>query len=354
VHEKGTTSGEASAPLAKEPGQAVGLKTPTLPREEDSLLNSLKSGVVLLGGDGRIKRHNRAIVRLLELAEGNLHGQTIEDAGLLARLPELASYLERSNAGADNFRARVGAGEEDRLVEITLKPIVDDAGEAIGTLLQCEDASVQEQFENTVKALQSTSNDLEVANEELQVTNEELEATNDELQSTNEELATTNEELQSLNEELQTTNLELADRTKEMDQLNRVYTQTLERIGLPVIVMNQNGRIDFYNRTAARLLKLRSGQHALGVEKLRLPASFRERLTRKCSEALSQRRSIVLSKVAMDRDHSEFDIRFNVFTQESGAASVLITFEPYEQSSNRPKRRRPARKSTAGRKSKKT
>ena len=305
----------------------------------------------MLGTDGNIKQHNRAIVSLLELVDGNLGGRTIQDAGLLARLPELADYLERSNARTGQIRVRVGTAEKDRLVEITLKPLVDDAGRRTGTLLYCEDTSVQEQFERTVQALQSTSNDLEAANEELQVTNEELEATNDELQSTNEELATTNEELQSLNEELQTTNLELADRTKEIDQLNRVYAQTLERMGLAVMIVNQNGRIDFYNGTAARVLKLKSRQQAIQIEDLRLPALLPEVLMRNCDKALQQGRPVVVSNITLHGHTSQFDFHFNAVAQEGRAANVLITFEPHKPRSNQSKRRRPK---IVTRKSKKT
>ena len=84
----------------------------------------------------------------------------------------------------------------------------------------------------------------------LQSTNEELETTNEELQSTNEELETTNEELQSLNEELETTNQELEERTKELDQVNNVYEQTLEKIRLPVMLVNQERHIEFWNTMA--------------------------------------------------------------------------------------------------------
>ncbi|MBV8051552.1 MAG: PAS domain-containing protein [Acidobacteriaceae bacterium] len=206
-------------------GKPPDLKSPVLRKDEAYVLDSLKTGIMIIATDGTIAECNRAITRLLGISKSQLTGQRVEDTGMLTSLPELASYLGKLDSLPADFRTRVGTQKESPLVEVRLKPLVNEDGERIGTLLQCEDVTLEERFEHTVEALRMTGNDLETSNEELQVTNEELEATNDELQSTNEELATTNEELQSLNEELQTTNLELADRTKETDLLNQAYAQ---------------------------------------------------------------------------------------------------------------------------------
>ena len=147
-----------------------------------------------------------------------------------------------STTNLRGFPTRIKTGNEEKLLEVTTRPLLDERGQRCGTLIYLDDQSVQEKLQTTVEELESTSEELqsaneelETTNEELQSTNEELETTNEELQSTNEELETTNEELQSLNEELETTNQELEERTKELDQVNSVYAQTLEKIRLPVM-----------------------------------------------------------------------------------------------------------------------
>lgn len=304
----------------------AGVLAPWLVSKQAHILNSLKVGILVFDLDGTIAQHNRAITRLLGLAEAETVGKKIQDTGLLQIIPELGSQLQGALSGnrSTHFRARARAGDEDRLLEVALEPMFDEVGRLIGTFLCCEDSSVQEQFEKTVEALQSTSSDLESANEELQVTNEELEATNDELQSTNEELATTNEELQALNEELQTTNLELADRTKQVDQLNNVYAQTLERLGLPVMLVNQDGGIEVWNSMAGRLFDSNGEETRLQIEQLPWPRSLHTLIVRKYRELLKKRRAAVVPKVAFKALPNAVDLHFNVIAP----GNVLITFEP--------------------------
>src|SRR5581483_7719005 len=190
--------------------------------QQRNMLDTIDVGVLILGTDDVIRQHNSSFPILYGLASANLSGRRIQDTDILMRTPELGEHLQASRISTQStrFRSHIKAGEEDRLLEIALRPVLDQRGERTGTYIYCEDVSVQEKLQATVEELETTSEELqsdneelETTNEELQSTNEELETTNEELQSINEELETTNEELQSLNEELETTNQELEERT---------------------------------------------------------------------------------------------------------------------------------------------
>jgi two-component system CheB/CheR fusion protein len=118
--------------------------------------------------------------------------------------------------------------------------------------------------------LQSTVEELETTNEELQSTNEELETTNEELQSANEELETMNEELQSTNEELETINDELRQRSLELNEVNAFLETILSSLGISVIVVDNEQRVQVWNAESAELWGVRAdeaqGQHLFGLD----------------------------------------------------------------------------------------
>jgi two-component system CheB/CheR fusion protein len=210
-----------------------------LKQHQRYLMETLRVGVIALGLDDLILQHNTYAQTLFGLSPSNMIDRPITGTDLYSRVPELGPRLAatRLSNEASRFDTRIKVGTEEKLIEITLRPLLDERGERNGTLIYLEDQTIHERLQATVEELESTSEELqsaneelETTNEELQSTNEELETTNEELQSTNEELETTNEELQSLNEELETTNQELEERTKELDQVNNVYAQTLENI----------------------------------------------------------------------------------------------------------------------------
>ncbi|HWH56376.1 MAG TPA: PAS domain-containing protein [Terriglobales bacterium] len=187
-----------------------------------------------------------------------------------------------------------------------------------------------EELESTSEELQSANEELETTNEELQSTNEELETTNEELQSTNEELETTNEELQSLNEELETTNQELEERTKELDQVNSVYAQTLEKIRLPVMLVNQERHIEFWNQMALRLFGFKSKPPVdLTIDQLPLSESMRSMLIRRHRAVLVKEQPMVARGQDMGpRYGSQADVHFSLIPREDRTRNVLIMFEP--------------------------
>ena len=303
------------------------------------LLETLRVGVFALGLDETIVQHNTAAFTLCALPPANLVGKRLVDTDLFMRIPDFGAQLQstRVNNECVRFPARIRLGSDEKLIEVTIRPLLDDNGQRSGTLIYFEDQTVQEKLETTVEELESTSEELqsaneelETTNEELQSTNEELETTNEELQSTNEELETTNEELQSLNEELETTNQELEERTKELDQVNSVYAQTLEKIRLPVMLVNQERKIEFWNAMALRLFGFKTKPPVdLTIEQLPLSEDLRNVLIRRHRAVLIKGQPLVArSQDLGSRFNSTADIHFSVIPREDRTNNVLIMFEP--------------------------
>jgi two-component system CheB/CheR fusion protein len=308
------------------------------------LMETLNIGVVSLNADDVVLQNNAAALTLCGLQPTNLAGKRLTDTDLFIRIPELASYLQsaRSHNESSHFECHLKTGSDDRLLEVTVRPLVDEKGRVRGTFVYLEDETVHEKLQTTVEELESTSEELqsaneelETTNEELQSTNEELETTNEELQSTNEELETTNEELQSLNEELETTNQELEDRTKELDQVNRVYLQTLEKIRLPVMLVNQDGHIEFWNTMALRLFGFKSKPPVdLTLDQLPISEELRDLIIRRHRNVLVNGTPVIVrDKFLGGRLAVTADIHFSLIPREDRSKSVLIMFEPVAETS---------------------
>jgi two-component system CheB/CheR fusion protein len=166
---------------------------------------------------------------------------------------------------------------EARVLEITVSPMPRALGAAIYFEDVTETARLDEEFERSKRQLetayeelQSTVEELETTNEELQSTNEELETTNEELQSSNEELETMNEELQSTNDELETMNEEQQRRANEVDKLNLYLEGILRSIGVGVVVLDRQQRVQVWNANSTELWGLRpdevDGRHFLELD----------------------------------------------------------------------------------------
>jgi two-component system CheB/CheR fusion protein len=309
------------------------------------MLDTLNVGVLILGPDDLIRQHNGSFPTLYGLPTSNLVGKRLQDTDIFARTPELGEQLQatRVNQQSARFRPRVKVGNEDRLLEIVIRPVLDEHGERTGTYMYCEDISVEEKLQSTVEELESTTEELqsaneelETTNEELQSTNEELETTNEELQSTNEELETTNEELQSLNEELETTNQELEERTKDLDDVNSLYAQTLERLHMPIMLVNHEGRIEFWNSTLLRLFGFKSKPPVeLQLEQLPLPEKLRAAIVRRHRAVLLKQQPSVARGVELGGNHPMVNIHFSLIPKDDRDKNVLIMFEPQNEGSRR-------------------
>ncbi len=306
--------------------------------QQRHLIETLRTGVIVLGADGSILQHNPAALTLVGLQPANLSGKRLEETAFHLSVPDLDHQLQLSYSTNEplRFQSRIKLGRDEKLIEITIKPILNQSKERNRRLIYVEDLSLQEKLQTTVHQLESTgaelqsaNEELETTNEELQSTNEELETTNEELQSTNEELETTNEELQSLNEELETTNQELEDRTKELDQVNSVYAQTFESIRLPVILVNEERRIEFWNSTALRLFGFKNKPPMeVTIDQLPVSRELRSVLIRRIRTVLIKETALVARNQSLGgKLNLKADIHFSLIPKEDRTHSVLILFE---------------------------
>jgi two-component system CheB/CheR fusion protein len=211
-------------------------------------------------------------------------GRPLQDLELSYRPIELRSGLDeardsRRPVHMGHAAWRSGSPDE-RTYDVDIEPLLL-AGELLGATVTFTDVSdfakldrehkaVERQLETAYEELQSTVEELETTNEELQSTNEELETTNEELQSTNEELETTNEELQSANDELEAMNEEQRERSGELDRLNLFLESILGQLGLAVVVVDNDQRIQLWNGSATEMWGLRAsevlGEHFLTLD----------------------------------------------------------------------------------------
>ena len=261
---------------------------------QQSILEALEPGILIMDSGDQVITENEAARRFWQ-SSGGMTGKLLQKTELWNMCPDLEARLKESR-GARPTTVRFECKSPEGLkLALTIKPILSQGARGqVGTLLYMEDitpgAALQntiQQLENTTEELQSSNEELESTNEELQSTNEELETINEELQSSNEELETTNEELQSLNEELETTNAELNVRGQQLENLSEQYDAMLNRMPLPVLVVDYHRTIHLFNSAAQKLLGFpKPSAEGMRVDQLPLPAATRRLLAEKHNAAL--------------------------------------------------------------------
>jgi two-component system, chemotaxis family, CheB/CheR fusion protein len=325
--------------------------------EQHYILESLKSGLILLDNSNIVTMHNQAALRFWGVPDIHLVGRTLQTTEIAARCPELAAHLDSIRRKASypvTFQCWIKPGDRpDRLISVHLRPMISDDGQHTGTLMNCDDITPQaalhttvEQFDATGEELQSSNEELATANEELQSTNEELETTNEELQSTNEELETTNEELQSANEELETANEELQSlneelenmneelehRTRELNEHTERYAETLRSMPFPVMLLDRAEKVQLWNSAAQALLGVGATSAAgIALSKFPLQDSLRKMLVRSCESVLLRQEPSVLQNQRLGAKSGEtFDVHLTPVSRgESGVDGVLIVFSSF-------------------------
>jgi two-component system CheB/CheR fusion protein len=315
-------------------------KLKILQLQQQYLLETLGSGVITLDAEDVVTSMNDFAARAWAVKGDAVLGKRLQQSDLGKGYPELVEKLESTRRGNEaQLRASIKADGEERTLSVVLKPMLLN-GERQGTLIHCDDVThhdklqaTVEQLETTGEELQAANEELETTNEELQSTNEELETTNEELQSTNEELETTNEELHSLNEELENMNEELETRTRELDALNLRYSDTLERMPWPVMVVGADSAIQFWNTAAQNLFGI-SARSVVGIalQLVPLESDLRKSLLRGTSKVLSTHKPTVLRTKATGKQRGpEMEIRFEPLSPEATQSGVLIMLVPFSQ-----------------------
>jgi two-component system CheB/CheR fusion protein len=239
----------------------------------DGALEASPSAHVVVDVDGLVVTINAHARSLFGLTAADV-GRPLKDLELSYRPVDLRSnlelaYKERRTVSLANIPATSPTGDT-RSLDIQIAPL--RAGEQLlGASIVYADATRRKRVEDELETskrelgtayeeLQSTVEELETTNEELQSTNEELETTNEELQSANEELETMNEELQSMNEELETINDELRRRSVELNEVNAFLEAILSSLGVAMIVVDREQRVQVWNAESADLWGIRADE----------------------------------------------------------------------------------------------
>jgi two-component system CheB/CheR fusion protein len=304
------------------------------------IFETMGSGVITLDPRDAISGINEFAAIAWAVTADKVVGKRLQTSDLGRRHPELVEKLESTRSGSEaRLRVTIKQNSDERVLDVVLKPMLLN-GDRKGTLIHCDDVTHREKLQATVEQLeatgeelQSANEELETTNEELQSTNEELETTNEELQSTNEELETTNEELQSLNEELENMNEELEARTRELDWLNQRYSDTLERMPWPVLVVGGDSKLQFWNSAAERLFAI-SSQSVQGVQLELVPveSELKKTLLRGARKVLATGKPAFLRNPSVgNRATDNMEIRFEPLSPEGAQKGVLIMLAPFSR-----------------------
>ncbi len=302
----------------------------------DTVLSTLEPGVLVIDSADKIISENDKILKLWEFS-AKLLGQKLQETELWHRCPELKQRLEESRSNGPKTTRFDCYATPQTMVTVTIKPILSESGSGqVGTLIYMENVtsrmtlqSTIEELETTAEELQSANEELETTNEELQSTNEELETTNEELQSTNEELETTNEELQSLNEELETTNEELSSRTRELDEVNARYSDMMERMPWPVLLVNDDMLIYMFNSAAQKLFGFaQPSDRGMKLQELPLNNQARQAMLRRHRSVIQTRKQshIRNAHLVTNRFDGQVDVHFTPLSTETGHG-VIVMFQ---------------------------
>jgi len=308
-----------------------------------ALLEVLEPGVFALDANDVLIVDNKPALQLWGISGNKVVGRHISESALGRQCPDLVQKIEESHRNPGQllkFECPIKVANQTRVLAVTVRPVSGENGDRVGTLIYADDVTHRERLQTTIEQLeatgeelQSANEELETTNEELQSTNEELETTNEELQSTNEELETTNEELQSLNEELENMNEELEFRTRELDTLNSRYAETFERMPWAVMVLDSEGRVQFWNSASRNLFDLEA-RSVVGLELSQLPINpeVRAALVRR-SKAVGERNTPILlrnQQLNSGRSKTVFDVHLTPLNRDGGKPSLLLMFAPQQ------------------------
>jgi two-component system CheB/CheR fusion protein len=251
-------------------------------------------------------------------------GRPIKDLELSFRPVDLRSNLEVAfkefrSVSLTHVASPTPSGEV-RALDVQITP-VGAPEHVLGAAILYQDTSHVRRLEDD---LETTRRDLGTAYEELQSTVEELETTNEELHSTNEELETMNEELQSTNEELETMNDELRERSLELNEVNAFLEAILSTMGVAVIVVDHEHRVQVWNAESTELWGVRpdeaQGQHLFGLD-IGLPLDGVRGALRRVLAGADDRVDVELS--ALNRRGRTVDVK--VTLMPLGAAPDVVS-----------------------------
>jgi two-component system, chemotaxis family, CheB/CheR fusion protein len=206
----------------------------------------------------------------------NLMRLVLPDIRLELRTALFQAVQQRTNVEAQNVKVRTSEGDE--IVNILIRPVLDDGDTSRGFVLVLFEPAVngtvaepvyaapeplarqlEEELIRSKAQLQSALEQSEIQSEELRASNEELQAMNEELRSSAEELETSKEELQSINEELTTVNQELKVKIEELSHSNTNFQNLLNSIDIGTIFLDRALKVRLFSPAARELFNLIPG-----------------------------------------------------------------------------------------------
>lgn len=323
--------------MAADPKQESQQALNTLKLYSETLLSALESGILIVDTEDIVVSQNESVQKLFKLPS-RMVGQKLQNTEFWQRCPELKQYLDESRSTPPKSAHFDCYPAPNTVVTVTVKPITaESSGNLTGTLIYMENVTSRvtlqgtiEELETTAEELQSTNEELETTNEELQSTNEELETTNEELQSTNEELETTNEELQSLNEELETTNEELSSRTREWDEVNTRYSEMMERMPWPVLLVRNDANIYMYNSAAQKLFGFaKPSEKGMKLQELPMDARTRQSMLRRHRHVLQTHKPSQVRNwhLVTNRFNGVANVRFTPLSPDKTGHGMILMFQ---------------------------
>ena len=245
IRERFTALANATREVAEEPILEI----------RDGAFETSKSAQIAIDADGVLVLANAQARSTFGLSTGDL-GRPLKDLEISYRPVDLRSNLEL----AFNERRTVSLTPEPkaatlpdaRVFEVQITPL-RSGEQLLGATIVFDDVTRQRRLED-----------------ELITSRRELDSAHEELQSTVEELETTNEELQSTNEELETINDEVRRRSLELNEINAFLETILSSMGVAVIVIDRDQRVQIWNAESTEFCGVRSdeahGQHLFGLD----------------------------------------------------------------------------------------
>ena len=274
-----------------------------------SILETVGQSIVVLDQSGKVNSANAATAKVWRVDAPLTEGEAITTSSIVKACPELVRKIEDAHQRRTtvHFDCKIGAEGAEAILSLRIRPIFSEDSSLVGTIIYAEDVTPREHLQSAVVELESTSK---------------------ELQSANEELETTNEELQSLNEELETMNEELQVRTEEMDQLHARYVETLERMPFPVMLLNEQTKIEFWNTLAMKLFGFKAKPSVqLDLEQLPISESARKQFKRKHQTALQKNGSASITGESLGLSgYENANVQFTCVPQ-GNAKNVLVMIE---------------------------
>lgn len=159
------------------------------------------------------------------------------------------------------------------------------------------------------------------------------ETTSEELQPSREELETTNGELQSLHREIDNISEQLEARTRKLNNLSNRYTETLRRMPLPVLLVDDNEKIQLWNHAAQKLFGVGTTS-ARGIDFGQVPTQQELRnLLLRLRSAMGDSNSSILRHQALqnNRLNGNFDIQSTPLSRDDAEhEGVLVIFAPVQ------------------------